>query len=552
MYLTIFFIDVLTYLVFFSFFYFSGRSFLILLTRFTNNGEIPEYTLLQKTKILYPILGVFIVGNILIFLNFLIPLKNGLVLFILIIFLLINFLKIKVNLFKLNLVNLISYLLIPSLLVVSLYSTGWHYDAGFYHLNHQNWLRESNLIIGMINIHWTFGMSSIFEYLSSILWFDNSFKLIHFLNIVFVHFFYTFLIDNFQHSKNKVIINSSFLLLIYSILDNFGINGGRNGFIYFQGATKQDTAVAILFIFIARSVFIFLQNKSIQKTDVSIIFLLSLFSLQIKLSSVMLVFLIIYFVFYLFKKQHFDIKNILKIASPSIFFSSIWIIKQYITTGCFIYPVNGTCVNNFSWYAQNSTREYESITRGASYSISYYEYSLFEWSKYFFSFEINQTVFINFLISFTTIFIFYFYIGRYKNRDYLAFSKIFIFIILNIVYLINYGPTPRYAMGTMLLAIVSIAFLNNEISIKIDKRIILLFVVLSSCLLVRSTSYISLFNGASYELFEPRGIAEYFEQPNGYVKPVEGDQCWINLECTMSTHEILIEDSMLFKVAKRK
>ena len=54
MYLTIFFIDVLTYLVFFSFFYFSGRSFLILLTRFTNNGEIPEYTLFQKTKILYP------------------------------------------------------------------------------------------------------------------------------------------------------------------------------------------------------------------------------------------------------------------------------------------------------------------------------------------------------------------------------------------------------------------------------------------------------------------------------------------------------------------
>ena len=135
MYLTIFFIDVLTYLVFFSFFYFSGRSFLILLTRFTNNSEIPEYTLFQKTKILYPVLGVFIVGNILILLNFLIPLKNGLVLFILIIFLLINFLKIKINLFKLNLVNLISYLLIPSLLVVSLYSTGWHYDAGFYHLN---------------------------------------------------------------------------------------------------------------------------------------------------------------------------------------------------------------------------------------------------------------------------------------------------------------------------------------------------------------------------------------------------------------------------------
>jgi len=552
MYLTIFFIDVLTYLALFFICYFSGRSFYIVLTKYISNGEIPKKTLFTKTKTIYPILGLFIIGNSLIVLNFIIPLKNNIVFIFLLALLLINFTKINLNFSLLSVENISSYIIIPSILVISIYSTGWHYDAGFYHLNHQNWIRESNLILGMINIHWTFGMSSIFEYLSSILWFDSSFKLIHFLNIVFIHFFYNFIFDGVMNSKNKIITNSSFLLLIYSILDNFGINGGRNGFLYIQGVTKQDTAVAVLFVFITRSVFVFIKDNKIEKTDISIIFLLSLFTLQIKLSSVMLVFLVIYFIFNLSIKQRFGIKSLVKIAGPSILFSSIWIFKQYLITGCFIYPVNSTCINNFNWYSKNSTKEFESITRNASYSLSYYDYSFSEWYKNFFSIEINETVFINFFISFLALTIFSFYKNDYKYSDYGIFLKIFLFIALNTIYLVNYGPTPRYAMGTMLLGIVSLAFLNPKTSVLLNKNIMILLIILSAGLLVRSASYSSLINGAETELFDPRGIAKYFEQPNGYVKPIEGDQCWINLKCTMSTHDILIDESNFFKVAKRR
>ena len=111
----------------------------------------------------------------------------------------------------------------------------------------------------------------------------------------------------------------------------------------------------------------------------------------------------------------------------------------------------------------------------------------------------------------------------------------------------NYGPTPRYAMGTMLLGIVSLAFLNPKTSVLLNKNIMILLIILSAGLLVRSASYSSLINGAETELFDPRGIAKYFEQPNGYVKPIEGDQCWINLKCTMSTHDILIDESNFLK-----
>ena len=149
-----------------------------------------------------------------------------------------------------NFYRLFYYLIIPAILIISSYDTSWHYDAGYYHLNHQNWLRESNMILGTVNIFWAFGMSSVYEYISAILWIDKSFILIHFLTLIFIQTIYIFLIDNFRSSTYKDLKYVSFFLLIYSLIDNFGVNGGRNGFIYIQGVTKQDMPVGILIFII--------------------------------------------------------------------------------------------------------------------------------------------------------------------------------------------------------------------------------------------------------------------------------------------------------------
>ena len=116
---------------------------------------------------------------------------------------------------------------------------------------HQAWLRDSNLIIGMVNIFWPFGMSSIYEYLSAILWFDKSFVLLHFLNLIFVQILYQFLFFQSLKSKFNTLKFASIFVLIYSILDNFGFDGGRNGFLYLQGVGKQDTAVGVLFFLLS-------------------------------------------------------------------------------------------------------------------------------------------------------------------------------------------------------------------------------------------------------------------------------------------------------------
>ena len=513
--------------------------------------NVPLEILKTKSSNLYPIFGSLFIGNLLIVLNYFFPLKNKVVIFILILSFLPNFLKLEKLNINLKFQNIFGYIFVPAILVISSFNTGWHYDAGFYHLNQQNWLRSSEMILGMVNIHWAFGMSSIAEYLSAILWFEGTFINLHYLNLMYIFSFYNILVSDL-YSRELIIRNSSLMLLIFSIFDNFGLNGGRNGFIYIQGVGKQDVGVAILFFFITRTILLMLNDKRFNKFEVSLLSLLTLFTIQIKLSSVFLVILMLYFYWFFLKESDNSFKTLLYINIPSIFFAFFWIIKQYLTTGCFIYPVNATCINKFAWYSANSTIAYEDITRNASYSLSLYDYDILLWYKEFISFKINQTLTFNSLISLLLIYSISRFLYFRSNLNSQVKIVLFVFLIGNFIYLVNYGPTPRYLMGFILTMAYGVGFFSGESRIGQSKNVLKnILVTLSIILLVRSTSYIAMINQNSLQLFDPRPIAEYVSQENGWVKPDIGDQCWINLECTMSTHEIDIINGLFYKTAYR-
>ena len=226
------------YIVLYLYFLLAGRALVILLSRFLSNSYfIPDTILEIKSNILYPILGLIYVGNILVLLNYFIPLGNLAVKVTLVIILMPNLLhaqkKSDIKSY-LSIDNFFYFLVIPGVLLISSSDINFHYDAAYYHLNNQNWLRESNLIFGFVNIFWPFGMSSIYEYISSVLWLEETLIYLHFLSLIFIHFLYSFLFFNIFSSKNLVFKNGSLLFIIFSILDNFGFSGGRNGFIYIQ------------------------------------------------------------------------------------------------------------------------------------------------------------------------------------------------------------------------------------------------------------------------------------------------------------------------------
>jgi len=290
------------------FLYLFGRSFVIILEK-VNLGP-KEEIFGTKTNIFFPIIGLFFLGNLLILLNFLIPLKSNFVLVISFLLLSLNLLDFSFRL-KIDYLNLIHLFVVPSILIFSLYGTNFHYDAGYYHLGNQLWIRETNLPFGLSNIFWAYGIGSIYEYIGAFFWLDSTLQSLHFINLIFVNTFFSFLFYHAVISKDSKYKYSSYFLIIFALLDNFGYNGGRNGFLYVEGVGAFDNIVGIIVFFTIIFALYSLSIKSINKFELYIISSLALFSLQLKLSSFLLV-IVLLRIIYLYMSQNNE--NIYKIC----------------------------------------------------------------------------------------------------------------------------------------------------------------------------------------------------------------------------------------------
>lgn len=543
------------YILLFSYFYFSGRSFIELVRRyFLNNKNINQILHVNKS-IIYPIVGIFFVGNLLIVLHFVFPLKSVFVLIILLIALGGNLFNLKpLHEMSYDVFKIVYYVLIPSVLIFSSYDTSWHYDAGYYHLNHQNWLRESNMIIGTVNISWTFGMSSIYEYVSSILWIDKSFILLHFFTLIFIQTFYIYLIENIRNPLNNLLKNISLLLILYSILDNFGLGGGRNGFIYIQGVTKQDMAVAVIIMLVSISSIIIIKDRNINNLDILLISILVLFAIQIKLSSSIILYPAFLSLLFLMKKNILEFKSLFLSLIPTTIFFLIWVLKNYMTSGCLIFPISFTCINSFDWYESESTKIFENISISSSNALIDYlteGSSIIIWLNDIFAIEINKTVLINFIISYAILFLLKQIFTIREKIDFKTNFSIYSYLVLYTFYIALFGPIPRYLTG---LFIISVAFLGFNISsfkFKINNTFLYTLAFISLLTFVRINSYKSFFDGAELALFDPIGIAEYVEYNNDWVRPITGDQCWINLNCTMDKQMPKFTSIGFFKIVNK-
>ena len=557
------------YLLLYFYFYFAGRSLIILIEKiFLANKQLPKILLSAKINIFYPILGLIFIGNLLILFHFFIPLKSIAIFFLLLLALLPNFYNVNKEINFKNLVtvnNFFYFVLIPSILLISSSDINFHYDAAYYHLNNQNWLRESNLIIGFVNIFWPFGMSSIYEYLSSILWFEGSLIFLHYLSLIFVHFFYSFIYYQVFISENKFLRNGSILLLFFSILDNFGYMGGRNGFIYIQEVGKQDIPVAILLSVTSLLIVSKFKEEKIESLDVICISLISLFIIQLKVSGVYIFYLYLFLFVFCIRKNLFSIKKLMIFQIPLFSFSIIWLVKNYLTTGCLIFPLSLTCKNTFSWYVDGSTEKVEEYTTATSFAFMEYfidpNLTFVMWFNEFFYSEkysvftdYYRSVYLNFL--FSLMFVFFVKIilfKKYKNeKSFFYISTSYIFI--SVMYLIFFGPIPRYTIGILCSVILLLGFSTNDFRFKVNKLFLYAIFLISIGLLPRLNSYINFIETKNIALSDPRPSNEVNRNIStiNWVKPESGDRCWIDLNCTMEEGNIKIHTEGFFKTASKK
>ena len=488
-------------------------------------------------QIFYPLIGMFLMGNYLNLLNIFQPLKSNLsYLFLLILF--VNFYE-KVNINKFRTFSYASLLYL--VLLVSSYDINFHYDAGLYHLNNQLWLLESNAIKGFSNIYAAFGVSSIYEYISAFLWIDTTFMSLHFINLIFIGSFYFFLVYGLIITKNKLFYAPSLFLLLFSIFDNFGLSGGRNGFINIQSIGKQDVPIGILFLLISALIFSALIQKSFSTDELLVFSLFSLFILQLKISGFAIAFIYLIYLYYFYLDKNKSIYKLTKPLSIYAIFFVLWLIKSLIHTGCLVFPFTPSCFSSLEWVNLNYINTIQDVT--VNFSSSYYFNSSFiDWTNTYFDNEINFVVFSNYLISLAVILII-----KYIFFDKKKLGKISIlatsFIFFNIVFFLRFGPDLRYLIGLQMFIIFLIG-LYSETKVSLNKYVILLLLASSILLVPRLQSYKSFnfFDSPSIEL-PIQEMSNKFER----LYPQTGDQCWANIECSANRENYFIDYSGFFK-----
>ena len=251
--------------------------------------------------------------------------------------------------------------------------------------------------------------------------------------------------------------------MFYSLIDNFGLGGGRNGFLYIQGVSKQDTTVGILFWFLTIVMLKKIKDAKIYKSDIIFLSLISFFVYQIKVSGVLIFVLYLVLFIYILKSEFLSFSNLIYLHIPVLIFGIIWFLKSIITTGCFIYPVDITCIEIFDWYVIGSTSEVEYYTKLASKNYDL-QTPFNEWIRKVAkdTFEYRGQVLLNFLGSlgillFSSAFIF----QKTKIKPSILIVSL-IYVIFNFTYLLFYGPIPRYAIGICMVAVSLIGFFSGK------------------------------------------------------------------------------------------
>ncbi len=507
--------------------YFLGRALTIIYFYFfskkKNFNELERNNLFLKFT--YPIISMFFIGNFLIFLNFFFNLQDLTDYLFIVLFglIFINFFSLPTKKFIFK--YFLTVLPINFILTISTYGQTVHYDATVYKLQYQAWLKESKIVFGHTNFRDLFGYTGIMEYISSSVWINEDLIIVHLLSVTIFTVFYGFIVSYSLQTKSTFLFFSSLFILFYSFLDNFGVEGGANGFLKFQMTGTYDLIFGILFFFANIIIFQNIIESSYSKVNYFLVSLLLLFSFQVRIFAVASFGLFFFYSYSYLNKTKSDLKSILKINIPLFLVFGIYILRNFIISGCLILPVNLTCINSVYWVSDISSL----AERGLEYYVSYpLGSNVFIWASNWFSNPKNNQIFTNFLLSIFIILIFsklFFEIKKDKSK--ILFSVVNILFMWFIFFIT--GPTPRFGMGIFLISIFTISSFINDFKYNFKTNNIKKYILIFSFLVIGATprlySYKELIdsNFQTYTITIPKYQFENSQLGWGLFPLIEGD-----------------------------
>lgn len=241
-------------------------------------------------------------------------------------------------------------------------------DFGYYHLPYLINFISDKVIFGLASVQTNQGWNSMWLNLTATYNLPiigmNGF---HLTNVVFFIFFSLAILDpiiNFRHNKKKNYIN--FLIVFYCLTFflYFILKFSRLGKYGFD-VPSNFIAIYCFYLFLD---FLSFKNEStnVKNNIFQKIIIFSLFSVLIKLSNLIII-LIPAFIF--FKN---DVKIFSKTFTFSCFFVLVWVIQQFVYTGCFIFPLILSCFD-VSWFNLNPVLDLLNHTKGINKSFAQYQ-----------------------------------------------------------------------------------------------------------------------------------------------------------------------------------
>jgi len=426
--------------------------------------------------------GMIFLSFIAIFLNFFTSLNTVINSAIPLLSLIILF-KHKKNYFnKKFLIFLLSQSIFITILVTE--SNVYRPDAGLYHLPFIGILNSEKIILGLSNIHFRYGHTSIIQYFSAInnniIFFDNG--IIFAQALIASSVTLCFLYQIYIYNKTKNFNFHFFFIFFVSIYIAYKMNR--------YSEFGNDAPAHFLVFFLISEILIY-KTKFTNKEFINQLFV-SLFIITNKIT------LIPILIFNLIDFKKIDFNQILfnKKLYVLSFFLFMWLIKNTLMTGCLVYPVKQFCFNNFIWTDIKTIKKVavssEAWTKGIS-DIKNENIEIKQFNKNFIWIEAwlskHFIYIINILIPYIILlFLILFIIKFNANKKKLSEQKnnnliIFISFITVLVWFIK---APMYRYGYSLIVVfISLIFSNlltktlfkKEIVFRMSNFIVILILI---------------------------------------------------------------------------
>jgi len=512
------------------FFYLSGVNFSKI---FLKNKKQFQQNVINK-KYLYVFLGIFWYGNVLFLINFFTSTRYMIfIFFILLIFLERDSIK---NVYSDNKFTLLSLIF----LVHSVFDNNPSQDANMYHFYLQNLISSQKIIFGLSNFDPLYGLSSIFDYIASSFWISNNYGFIQLLNLVVIASFFNFLYFNLTAYK-KIMTQFSLIIILVGLLDNFGFDGGRNGFLFIQEIGKFDNVFSIIFLISSIIFYVVINNNDRNSVNVYLLMYFVTFLSQLRsMGYLFFIFLIVYFY-----TRKLDVKPFPLFGF--LFFNSAWLLKNFITTSCLVYPLNFTCVPYVDWHWSKQASYLSNIatTNNRNPYVESMDFFSLGWVREYWIYE-NYSYLLNMFLTFCVIklLIYLFSKKNYKANKHQALLTVCILTYLVAWFFIY--PNYRFVSGIILSAYTVINLKNlldfnfKYLSYKKISYIAIFFLIVSNILLVRVNSYTSFYTNLSTPINEEFVVNQpvLVKRLDGFGYKSTNFYCYASEVCSNSVQNI--------------